>query len=75
MSFSFSMTHDEVVAKLQSLLDDPSMVTESHYTPNTIAYPEGRVSFIDYHLAYLSSHKHVNPSHYISNLELMIKKR
>lgn len=69
------MTQDEVIAKLKSLEEDPTMLTTDSYTPNAEAWPTGRIPFVDYHLAYLRTHKTVNPVNYISNLELMIKKR
>jgi hypothetical protein len=69
------MTTDEVKAKLQSLQDDPTMKTVSKYSPTAPEWPDNRLPFVEIHLAYLRTHKLVNPIHYISNLELMIKKR
>lgn len=69
------MTSEEVLVKLQSLQDDPTMRTLSKYSPTAIDWPDNQLPFVEIHLAYLSSHKLVNPAHYISNLELMIKKR
>jgi len=69
------MTVEEVTAKLQSLQDDPSMQTSSKYSPTAPEWPDNQLPFVEIHLAYLRSHKTVNPLHYISNLELMIKKR
>jgi len=69
------MTADEVTTKLQSLQDDPTMQTESKYSPVATAWPDNRMPFVEIHLAYLRAHKTVNPAHYISNLELMIKRR
>jgi hypothetical protein len=68
------MTAEEVIVKLQSLQDDPNMRTLSKYSPTAGAWPDNQLPFVEIHLAYLSSHKTVNPAHYISNLELMIKK-
>lgn len=69
------MTVEEVTAKLQSLQDDPNMQTVSKYSPTAPEWPGNRLPFVEIHLAYLRAHKLVNPAHYISNLELMIKKR
>lgn len=69
------MTLDEIREKLQKLEDDPTMQTRDAYTPNAVAWPDGRMPFAEVHLNYLRTHKHVNPAQYISNLELMIKKR
>jgi hypothetical protein len=69
------MTTEEVTAKLQSLQDDPSMATVGKYSPTALEWPDGQLPFIEIHLAYLRAHKLVNPAHYLSNLELMIKKR
>lgn len=65
---------EEVTAKLKSLQDDPNMITKDSYTPLG-DWPDGRIPFVEIHLAYLRSHKHVDATSYISNLELMIKKR
>ena len=69
------MTLEEVTTKLQSLQDDPTMKTVSKYSPAAPEWPDNQLPFVEIHLAYLRSHKLVNPAHYISNLELMIKKR
>ena len=70
----YSMTPDEVLAKLESMLADPNMITLDAYSPDTENYPDNRISFIDLHLRYLRSHKNVDPTQYISNLSLMIKR-
>jgi hypothetical protein len=72
---TFSMLPEEVVAKLHKMLDDPEMITLDAYSPDTESYPDNRISFVDQHLRYLRAHKNVDPIQYISNLELMIKKR
>lgn len=69
------MTIEEVTTKLQALQDDPTMKTVSKYSPTASEWPGNRLPFVEIHLAYLKAHKLVNPAHYISNLELMIKKR
>ncbi len=69
------MTADEVAAKLEELQGDPMMVTKSMYSPTANDYPNNQLPFVQIHLAYLAKNKQVNPAQYISNLEIMIKKR
>lgn len=69
------MTLEEITEKLQELQDDPSMNTKGIYSPTATEYPEGVLPFKEVHLAYLRKNKHVNPAQYISNLEIMIKRR
>ena len=69
------MTTEEITAKLQSMIDSPDMITEDSFSPNTALYPDNRMPFTDRHLAYLKTHKYVDPAQYISNLQLMITKR
>jgi hypothetical protein len=69
------MTLDEISAKLEALQHDPTMVTKSMYSPSAGEYPDCQLPFVQIHLAYLRKNKHVNPAQYISNLEIMIKKR
>lgn len=72
---TFSMLPDEVITKLNALLDDPEMITLDAYSPDAESDANGRITFVEKHLRYLRTHKNVDPMHYISNLELMIKKR
>ena len=72
---SFTKTQDEVAARLNELLADPNMITLDAYSPDTESFPDNRISFVDQHLRYLRTHKNVDPANYLSNLELMIKKR
>jgi hypothetical protein len=65
----------EVIQKLNDMVADPEMVTLDAYSPDTENYPDGRIPFVDQHLRYLRMHKQVDPDQYLSNLELMIKKR
>lgn len=70
----YSLSSQEVIEKLEALLADPNMITLDAYSPDAENYPTGRISFVEQHLRYLRTHKNVDPTHYISNLELMIKK-
>lgn len=69
------MTHEEIKAALESLADDPNMITESFYSPSAVDWPDNKLPFVEYHLAHLSTHKLTNPRSYLSNLRLMIAKR
>lgn len=69
------ITRDEIVTKLKEFQSDPSMNTVGGYSPTAVDWPDNHVPFVEHHLAYLSSHKLVNPEHYLSNLRLMLKIR
>lgn len=69
------MTQEEIKFELETLANDPTMITESFYSPAAIDWPDTRLPFVEYHLAHLSSHKLTNPRSYLSNLRLMIVKR
>lgn len=69
------MTPEEITEKLKSLQADPKMRTISQYSPTAEEWPDHKLPFVEIHLAYLRAHKQVNPAHYISNLELMIRIR
>jgi hypothetical protein len=69
------MTTEEIVSKLEELQNDPTMTTKSIYSPAAVEYTDNQLPFVQIHLTYLRKNKHVNPSRYISNLEIMIKKR
>lgn len=69
------MTPDEVRTVLLEMQQDPTMVTESKYSPTATEYVGGQMPFVEIHLAYLRKNKLVNPSQYISNLAIMIKRR
>ena len=65
----------DVIEKLNALHADPNMITLDAYSPDAEQNANGRISFVERHIRYLQTHKNVDPTHYISNLELMIKKR
>lgn len=75
MSRSFYATPEHIRQQLETMLANPEMITLDAYSPNTEAYPDNRISFVEQHLRYLQTHKHVDPEQYMSNLVLMIKKR
>lgn len=69
------MTAEEVLVALKDMEQDSTLITKDAYSPNAELYPDGRIPFVDIHMAYLKSHKHVDPRNYLSNLRLMIKIR
>ncbi|HSX52957.1 MAG TPA: hypothetical protein VLF90_01135 [Patescibacteria group bacterium] len=68
------MTEDEVITALEAMIADRRLVTVSAYRANVDVWPDNRISFIDSHVSYLRAHPAVNPSHYISNLKLRLRK-
>lgn len=73
--FDSFISEEEVTKRLQALVDSPSTITRTSYSPNTALYPDNRMSFVQRHIAYLRSHKNVDPEQYLSNIKLMITKR
>lgn len=69
------MTLDEAKAKLLLFEADPNMNTVGRYSPTATEWPDNMLPFSEVHLAYLIKNKTVDPAHYLSNLELMIKIR
>ena len=75
MSIVHSMTLEEARQQLLKMQNDPTMTTESKYSPTAVEYRNGQLPFVEIHMAYLRKNKLVDPSQYISNLAIMIKKR
>ena len=69
------MSLDEVKARLHAAEADPTMNTAGRYSPMATDRPGSIMPFSETHLMYLSKNKKVNPAHYLTNLELMIKIR
>ncbi len=69
------LTVDEITSQLEAMQADPTMKTNSMYSPSAVDYPDNQLPFVQIHLAYLRKHQHVNPEHYLSNLRIIIKKR
>ena len=68
-------TLDEALLRLKALEKDPTMNTAGRYSPSAHDWPDNILPFSEVHMAYLRKNKMVNPAHYLSNLELMIKIR
>ncbi len=68
------MSEDEVLTSLRTMQANPLLLTESVYRGNSEVWPNHRMSFIDYHLAYLKVHPTLDPKHYLANLRLVLRK-
>jgi len=64
-----------VKLKLQLMASDKTYNTESSYNANGMQYPGNIISFVDKHMNYLNVHPKVDASMYLSNLQLMTRKR
>ena len=62
-------------ATLEALLANVNHTTESGYHVNEELHPDNKISFVEKHMEYLSTHPNVNPSYYLSNLRLMTSAR
>lgn len=69
------MSLDAIKARLLAAEADTTMKTVGRYSPAATKWPGNIMPFSEIHLAYLAKNKSVNPAHYLSNLELMIKIR
>lgn len=69
------MEDTEIVTALEAMEEDKTLVTKSAYRANPDVWPGNRASFKQTHLAYLKSHPALNPSHYLSNLRLMLRNK
>ena len=70
-----TMTLDEIRERLQALQDNDQMITKGAYSPTAVDLPDGILPFVELHMAYLRTHKNVNPAHYLSNLNIMLRVR
>lgn len=69
------MQESDIVLELQAMHEDDSFRTLPGYSIDSDTYPDHKVPFIESHLNYLKKHSQVDPSHYLSNLRLMLKIR
>ncbi len=69
------MTLDEARNTLMAMQDDPTIITESRYSPTAVDYPDNQLPFVEIHMDYLKKNKLVNPKLYISNLMIMATRR
>lgn len=64
-----------IAEELKKMVLDNHYNTDDSYSANIVTNPDHKISFVDKHLKYLSEHRSVNPTHYLSNLKLMSKIR
>jgi hypothetical protein len=69
------MSVEEITTKLETWQSDPKMVTKGAYSPAAVDYPDNQLPYVQVHLSYLRKHRQVNPTQYLSNLEIMIRQR
>ena len=69
------MRESEITQELQEMQKDDSYSTQPGYSIDTDTYPDHNIPFLDVHINYLKKHPQVDPSHYLSNLRLMLKVR
>jgi hypothetical protein len=69
------LTEMEVREALRGMETNPTLVTQSSFRANTEKWPDNKISFVENHIAYLRLHPKTNPSHYLSNLRLMLRKK
>jgi hypothetical protein len=66
---------DEIVTQLQAMLENPDLITEPGFRANAEQWPNHSIPFVENHVDYLSTHKNVNPTYYLSNLKLQLLRR
>lgn len=69
------MDHDEIVAVLTSMEENPTLITEPGFRANSEVWPDHIIPFVDNHLDYLKTHRGVTAQHYLSNLRLQLRRR
>lgn len=69
------MQESDIIEHLQEMLQDESFITEPGYSIDSEQYPDNKVPFVEDHIGYLKRHRQVDPSHYLSNLRIMLKIR
>jgi hypothetical protein len=74
-NFIDSVTGQQVARELRDMTVNGSYHTESSYSADGLQFPDHRMSFVDKHLRYLSTHPTLDPSKYIANLKLMTRVR
>jgi hypothetical protein len=65
----------EIAQILKLMVADDRYFTKSSYSADTSSHPDNLISFVDKHMAYLSTHPSTNPEHYLANLRLMTRIR
>lgn len=65
----------DIRQKLVEMADDKTFNTVSTYSPNSVLYPDNKVSFVDKHMDYLNSHPQTDLYMYLANIRLMTRVR
>jgi hypothetical protein len=68
------MSHDEIVAALQHMEDDPMFMTADVYSARAVRLGTTQ-SFTEAHQNYLLAHPKVSPYLYLANLRMRVKRR
>lgn len=69
------MEEEEIKTALLAMESDNNLLTKSAYKANGEQWPGNTISFMDTHLLYIKTHPTLDPSHYLSNLRLMLRKK
>lgn len=67
---SDSEKEKDVIKELQQMTLNGSYNTAPTYTPSSVKYPDGLISFVDRHMRYLYANPKLDPAMYIANLRL-----
>jgi hypothetical protein len=70
-----TMSPEEIATELQKMLANPALITKPGFRANGEQWPNNVIPFVDDHLDYLSSHRNINPAHYLMNLRLQLRRR
>lgn len=68
------MTNEEIVAALHHMEINPYLVTKAVYRGDAEQWPGNKMSFVEYHMEYLRIHPNLDPTQYLANLRLMLRK-
>ncbi len=72
--YSFSIEEEKGVRdELQQMMTNGSYNTTSSYTPRSVLYPDGLISFVDRHMRYLHANPKLDAQMYLANLRLMTR--
>jgi hypothetical protein len=69
------MQQEEIVTRLEAMLADPALITVSGFRADAKQWPNNSIPFVENHVDYLITHRNVNPSHYLTNLRLQLRRR
>lgn len=70
-----TVQQEEILTELQAMLANPDLITVSGFRANAEQWPNNSIPFVENHVDYLITHRNVNPSHYLTNLRLQLRRR